>query len=130
MTLDPWKLYDWGHETDEGTWATHWVQGFAFFLIGSERSFDLGAGLAAGAFVHREISDFAKVWKQLGVRAAVRKKLLDGIGDLLFAGLGAFTGLAFRLGGPWAGAGMLALSAGVWLMMSRVAQRRRAREGG
>lgn len=117
---------DWINNTDEGTWVGHWVQGFVFFLLGAIRSFDLGAGLAAGAFLHREASDFRKAIRQHGLRQAIRVKLLDGIGDALFAGLGAFTGLLLLTGGLWAGAGGLAGSAAAWWMMAKVARKKRA----
>lgn len=119
------NIWNWLNNTDEGTWVTHWVQGFAFFLAGTIRSFDLGAGLAAGAFLHREGSDFLKAIRQLGVRQAIRKKLLDGIGDALFAGLGAFTALALLVGGMWAFAGALAGSAAAWWLMAQVARKKR-----
>lgn len=121
------KIDRWLNNTHEGTWFAHWVQGFAFFLLGAIRSFDLGAGLAAGAFLHREGSDFRKAVKQLGWRQAIRVKLLDGIGDALFAGLGAFTGLLLVGWGLWAGAGGLAGSAAAWWIMSQVPRRNRAK---
>lgn len=116
---------DWINNTDEGTWFGHWVQGFVFFLLGAIRSFDLGAGLAAGAFLHREASDFRTAVKEFGWRKAIRKKLLDGIGDALFAGFGAFTGLLFLIGGLWAGAGGVAGSAAAWWVMAQVARKKR-----
>lgn len=126
----PSELYDALHETDEGTWVTHWVQAFSFFLLGAIRSFDLGGGLAFGAFAHREIAGFAKAVRQLGWRQAIRKKLFDGIGDLLFAVEGLVTGLLWHVGGVWALAGGLAVSAGTWAMMAAVARRKRKQEGG
>lgn len=121
------KIWTWLNNTDEGTWFTHWVQGCGFFLLGAIRSFDLGAGLATGAFAHREISGFLKAVRQLGVRQAIRTKLLDGLGDLLFAGLGAFTALLLLVGGLWAFAGGLAGSAAAWAMMAAVARKKRER---
>lgn len=123
------EIDDWANNTDEGTWVTHYLQGLIFFLLGALRSFDLGAGLAAGAFVHREISNFASAVKKHGWRRAIRHKLLDGIGDALFAALGVFTGLLWHLGGAWAALAAFAGSAVVWTMMAKVARRRRAKEG-
>lgn len=126
----PSELYDALHETDEGTWATHWGQGFGFFLLGAMRSFDLGAGLAFGAFGHREIAGFAKAVRQLGWRQAIRKKLLDGIADLLFAVEGLVTGLLWHVGGLWALAGGLAGSAATWGIMAAYRRHQRRREEG
>lgn len=121
------EIYDALFETDEGTWATHWAQGFGFFLVGAIRSFDLGAGLAAGAFVHREVAGFAKAVRQHGWRIAIRTKLLDGIGDLLFAGLGALTALLWLTTGLWGLVAGLFGSAAFWAMMAQVARRKRAK---
>lgn len=126
----PAEIYDWLHETDEGTWAGHYGQALLFFLLGALRSFDLGAGLAAGAFGHREVSGFAKAVRHHGWRWAIRHKLLDGIGDALFAGFGAFTGLVYRLGGLWPAVAAFVASAIVWAMMAKVARKGRAKEGG
>ena len=114
------RLKSWwkeAHGTRERTWAGHWAQGFGFFLVGSLRSYDLGAGLALGAFLHREGSDFLSACAAVGFRQAVRKKLLDGIGDLVFAVLGAFTAFLLVSAGfvPALGAALGSVAGG-WIM--------------
>lgn len=120
----PAEIYDALHETNPGTWVTHYGQALGFFLLGAIRSFDLGAGLVAGAFGHREISGFAKAVRQHGFRWAIRHKLLDGIGDALFAVLGLCTGLVWHVGGPLSALGSFAGSSVVWWIMQKADQRR------